>query len=203
MLMTEWFWAMAQFFAIIISLFLILRQIRIQTHANMLALFAQMEQRWNSEPLQIARREICSTHGQSKRITRSDEFVLSFFEDLGLYLKKNVLSADLMWEAHSYYIEHYWPILKPKIVEFRLKSNDQSWYSKFEYLVGRMEKRSRKNGSGFEKSDEQLTRFLNGERERLPVESTPEQIARSVPLFSDSVVVPQEPEQPSRSEAQA
>jgi hypothetical protein len=70
MLTTEWFWAMGQFFAIIISLFLILRQIRIQTHANMLALFAQMEQRWNSEPLQIARREICSTHGKSKRITR-------------------------------------------------------------------------------------------------------------------------------------
>ncbi|HEX5869363.1 MAG TPA: hypothetical protein VFY65_03045 [Longimicrobium sp.] len=203
MLATEWFWAMAQFFAIIISLFLILRQIRIQTHANMLALFAQMEQRWNSEPLQIARREICSTHGQSKRITRSDEFVLSFFEDLGLYLKKNVLSADLMWEAQSYYVEHYWPVLQPKIVEFRLRSNDRSWYSNFEYLVGRLEKRSRKNGSTFGKSDEQLTRFLNGERERLPVESNPEQLPTSIPVFRDSVQIPQQPEATSRSEVPA
>jgi hypothetical protein len=108
-----------------------------------------------------------------------------------------------MWEVQSYYVEHYWPVLEPKIVEFRLKSNDQSWYSNFEYLVGRMEKRSRKNGSTFKKSDEQLMRFLNGERERLPVESTPEQIARSVAVFSDSVEAPRETEQTRQSDALA
>lgn len=177
---SEWFWAMGQFFAILISLFLILRQIRIQTNANMLALFSQMEQRWNSEPLQIARHYICSTHGESKRITRADEFVLSFFEDLGLYLRKKVLSADLMWEVHSYYVEHYWPVLQPKIEEFRLRSNDQSWYSNFEYLVNQMKRRSQKNGSTFRKSDEQIARFLKGECERLPAPSDTVQLAAAV-----------------------
>ena len=45
---SQWFWAMAQFFAVAITLGFIWRQIHLQRMGNTLASLAQFESRWTS-----------------------------------------------------------------------------------------------------------------------------------------------------------
>lgn len=129
---SEWFWAMAQFFAVALSFAFIVRQIRLQSHANVLSSFQQFDDRWSSDALLQARAELGEKADSSFRFGNAEEAVAMFFERLGLYLKMDVFKIEMVWELYSFYIEHYWAILGPHIEG--LRQDDPSMYTQFEAL---------------------------------------------------------------------
>ncbi len=166
---SAWFWTMAQGVAVTLTLILIYRQLIAQRYANILSSIANLDQRWNSAEMRKARKALCAKHGSNNRsITQQDGLVLDFFEQMGLYLKKGVFTSDVLWELYSYYIEHYWSITQPLIDEFRLSTNDKTWYSSFQALYEAMQVQGRKRGITCDgKTQEQISQFIKGENERL------------------------------------
>ena len=162
---SSWFWTMATFFAIVVSLILIYRQIRHQRHANMLSTLASLDARWKSVEMMHARRHVCEDYQQNeKSISQPEDLVLGFFEEIGLYLRTKAFDVSTVWQLYSYYVEHYWVILKPRVKQFRTSSRDETWFSEFEYLAKQLAKRSkRKRASPAQKSDEQIKKFIRGE----------------------------------------
>jgi hypothetical protein len=166
---SAWFWTMAQGIAVTLTLILIYRQLIAQRYANILSSVSSLDERWNSQEMRKARKSLCAKHGGKNRsLSQQDGFVLDFFEQMGLYLKKGVFTPDLLWELYSYYIEHYWCIAAPFISEFRLSTEDKTWYSSFEGLYGAMRKESKRRHIACDgKTQEQIAQFIREENEKL------------------------------------
>jgi hypothetical protein len=162
---SSWFWAMATFFAILLSLIFIYRQVRHQRQANMLSTLACLDARWKSKEMLVARQHVCQDYQKNeKTISQPEDLVLSFFEEIGLYLRTGVFDISIVWEFYSYYAEHYWGILQPRITEFRASSQDKTWFSAFEYLATQLANHSKKRRAApAEKTDEQIKKFIRGE----------------------------------------
>lgn len=166
---SAWFWTMAQGIAVTLTLILIYRQLVAQRFANILSSVSSLNQNWNTEEMHKARKALCVKHDSKNRsISQQDGLVLDFFEQMGLYLRKGVFTPDILWELYSYYIEHYWCLVEPLINEFRLSTNDKTWYSNFDYLYEAMRVQSKKRCIICDgKTQEQIALFIKGENERL------------------------------------
>jgi hypothetical protein len=161
---SSWFWTMAEFFVILVTLLYISRQVRYQRQANMLSTFTALDRRWKSSEMREARKHACKDYGSAERtISQPEDLVLGFFEELGLYLRRKVFDLPTVWEFYSYDVEHYWPILEPRIREFRTSSKDDSWYSEFEYLNDEIVKYSKKKSCPTGKTDAEIKKFIRGE----------------------------------------
>jgi hypothetical protein len=161
----SWFWTMAQFFAIGLSLWFIYGQIRLQRLANMLQTLGSLDNRWNSKEMVEARKRACGNYSQDQlRINREQGDILAFFEDVGIYLQRGVFDTESVWDKYSYYVEHYWAMYQPYIAQFREESKDNTWYEKFEMLKNRTERFSKKKGLNVvAKTHEDLKRFIKVE----------------------------------------
>jgi len=163
----SWFWSMAQFFAITVSLIFIYRQVRAQRQTNLLQTLNSLDNRWNSVEMLASRKRACETYLTDQlKIKREQCDVISFFEDIGVYLEKKVFDSDSLWDKYSYYIEHYWAMYQPHIVEFRATTKDPTWYEKFEMLKDRMEEVSKKKGlKTVGKTKEEIKKFIAAEKD--------------------------------------
>ncbi len=161
----SWFWSMAQFFAIAISLVLIYRQVRVQRQSNLLHTLVSLDNRWNSPEMLATRKKACENYlADQLRIGRAQVDVISFFEDVGVYLERGVFDTESLWDKFSYYIEHYWAMYQPRIKEFRAEFGDPTWYEKFEKLKTKMEQFSKKKGlMVIDKTQEALKTFIGDE----------------------------------------
>jgi hypothetical protein len=161
---SAWFWTMIQALAIVISLVLIYRQVRAQRMTNSLATLEKLGERWNSKRLCDARSAIVSVHpSTNKKIDHHEEVVLTFIEEMGGHTKKGVLDVKSVWSLYSYYVEHYWPILSPKVSELRAAAVDDSYYDQAEWLYNKCCKLSQNCGANPRKTDAQLALFAKGE----------------------------------------
>jgi len=162
---SQWFWAFAQFLTVLIGLVFIYHQLKLQRMANSLSSLAGFETSWKSPEMFAARRETCQNFCEPKKGgTQSAERIAGFFETLGLYHERKVFSTDLIWELYSFYVENYWPILKPKIVEMR--KGDSTIYTAFEQLYENTKAFSRKRGAPYDsKSQQVLIDFAKSELE--------------------------------------
>ena len=161
------FWLMVQSLVILITLFYVQRQVRVNRYGNMLQTLNNMRENWNNKQMMGFRRTTCENYLEgTKKIEMAEGEVLGFFEEMGLLLQKKVVSQEFIWETYSYYIEHYWSMLKDNIQEFRLSTQDKSWYDHFEYLRDSVRRYSeRKNCPSIDKTKEEIKRFISSELE--------------------------------------
>lgn len=160
---SAWFWTMVQAIGVILTLYLILRQIRLQRMANTLTTLADFQRRWEANEMSEARKAICKAYREQKPLpVQSAERVSCFFEELGLYRHKKVFDKYTVWELYSYYVEHYWPLLKPRIEDMR--KEDKTVYTSFEALHRETKKVSKKRGAPTDaKPPEVLAEFIKEE----------------------------------------
>lgn len=163
----SWFWTMAQFFAITISLVFIYRQVRAQGQANLLQTLTSLDSRWNSAEMMESRKKACENYlNDQLKIKREQSDVIGFFEDIGIYLERSVFDDEALWDKYSYYIEYYWAMYQPHIMEFRAETKDPTWYDKFEMLKNRMDKVSKKKGLKIiGRTQEEIKKFINTEKD--------------------------------------
>ena len=164
---SSWFWTMAQFLAVAVSLVFIYRQVKLQRMGNMLTVLGAFHERWESDKLIQSRIHVCEDYGKNETsISVAEEPVLVFFEELGLHLRKNVFDKETLWEVYSYEVQHYWQILSPRISAFRTDYGDPTWYSNFEYLFNAMKKHTHSRHLQLPETKADLEKFVRGELER-------------------------------------
>jgi hypothetical protein len=157
------FWTMMGFLALVFSFYFLIKQIKIQNSANMMSFINVTESKWRSDEFVEIRKKVCAK--QTNRIDKEEETLLSFFEDLGILYKRRIVDIDIIWEKFSYYIENYWQILEPNIIEFQKESNDSTWFQNFENLYSETIKYSAKktNNKKYSISREKNLKFRQSE----------------------------------------
>ena len=72
------------------------------------------------------------------------DYILDYFEDLGLMLRKGLVPDSFVWTTDCYYVLRYWAALTEYIEWVRKDKDDQTYYSEFEYLYKKMFKLEKK-----------------------------------------------------------
>ena len=103
----ERFWAMTEFLVVAGSLLFIARQIQLQRQANAITSLIALDSRWNSKKMHASRCAVCADQSvQSLDIDPHVGRILTFFEEMGLHLKRGLFDTWTVWEIYSYYVEH-------------------------------------------------------------------------------------------------
>lgn len=131
----EWFWVMVQCAGVLITLFFILRQIKLQKDSHLVNSFSILQDRWNSRMMLNARRDICLRHRDNHgRLDGTMHHLCLFFEEMGAFCSKGVLDIDVVWEIYSFEIEHYWVMARDSVTNFRREQKDDTFYYHFRKL---------------------------------------------------------------------
>ncbi len=155
---------MAQFLVVTVSLFLIYRQLRVQGRNHLISSLDSLDKRWNSDLLINARKVLCENWETKDSMDPAGQLVAGFFEELGVYVRQDILSKDVVWEIYSHYIEHYWSMLAPPINKVRSTMRDPTSYTNFESLYNTMISHSKKKGAPeFMRTEEQIRHFSRAE----------------------------------------
>lgn len=144
---SEWFWAAAQFFVVVVSLAGIYLQLRSQGAANAFHQMATLHERWNSERLIRARLALIAdlrTDGERGFAPPTLMPVGDFFEDIALLQQRGHLARTDVWGDWNRTIEFWWTVLSKAIYARRtLYPGD---FEGFERLYGLMRDMDAKAG---------------------------------------------------------
>ncbi len=164
---SEWFWIMVQSIVVVVTLLFIYRQVRLSRYGNMLDTMLKFRTFWRSDTMMKDRKITCQNYqNQSTSIGKAEGEVLGFFEEIGLLVRKGVISVEFVWECYSYYIERYWAMMKENIREYRKFTKDETWFEHFQKLKERMQIFSEKrNASSRPVEKEEIQKFIKGECE--------------------------------------
>lgn len=165
MLKEEWFWAMIQAIAVIVTLALIYMQIRMQTSSHVVATLQAIHARWTEAPMLWARFNVCSAYLSEKFVFEGEgEYIAEFLEELGGYIKIKAVAPDIMWDAESWRIEHYYSMFISGIEKSRLTHADLMLYENTVLLYEAMVKQSEKKGAkGCQRGADALSIFAKCE----------------------------------------
>lgn len=168
LLTEDWFWAAIQAGGLLITLVLILRQIRLQTSTHTVQTLEAIHQRWNEESMLRARYAVCDRYLKSEHSFDSiGQFITEYMEELGIYLKLQAITPDAMWDTYSWYIEHYYSMFKNDISKERIETKEQHLYESFESLFIQLKAISSKKGApDANRTTEALRRFAEDEVRR-------------------------------------
>jgi len=109
-------------------------------------LFLQMTERFDSEYMRRQRKTLASQYlSQQSRGPVNEQFyqeinddVLNFFEDLGSLLRRDLLDERLIYLSFCYYAKGWWSICRSYVRNIRIRDNDSTLFSEFEYFANRM-----------------------------------------------------------------
>lgn len=142
---TNWFWTLVlsiviffQFIAILIALIYVGNQVKRQKLANMISSFESVNKRWECTEMVKARKEFCDKcYLGAKQMSRTEEMVIGFFDDFGLYLEYGIFDLKIIWHKYSRSIEYYWAASRP-MIRYMRKIEGESFYHHFDYLYNQI-----------------------------------------------------------------
>lgn len=155
-------WDILAFVGIVISLGLVVYQLRLIRFKNMLDVFDRFRDRWDSQPVNKAKVYIAAYYLKilpyPNTVTRDEEPLFTFFEEMGLYLRHRIIDRKMTWELFSHHVENYWNIMQQYVRDFRQNQSDESYFTEFEYAYQQMGKLSAAHPSAHGSSKSQLER---------------------------------------------
>jgi hypothetical protein len=135
-------------------------------------LFTRLNERWDGPTMRARRRALANAlqKGRAEDIPPTVvEDVIDFFEDLGGMLRKHWLDDESVWNSFSVSCRHYWKACgETYVVDYRRRYQDDTYFSEFEFLSGRMteferKRRKKKHVSDVAFSSEHVHDFLTME----------------------------------------
>ncbi len=145
---SETFWTAIGSIGTIITLYYIYRQIANARNVTAYEFLRKEDDRFSSEEMRCNRNNLSEilllTPDNYKKIDVIADYVLGYFEDLGLMLRKGLAPGYFIWTFNCYYVLHYWKASEKHIEWLRKERNDPTWYSEFEYLYYKMLKYEKK-----------------------------------------------------------
>ena len=120
----------------------------------------EFDKQFDSLEMRQARRRIATQLMNNKIATEAR--VPLFLDKLGLYAHQGRIDRATVYHSYVYWVERYWPAIKPSVEEFRKKQNDKSFWVEFEKLYGDMLADDAKYGLP-QPSEMEIQRFLKEE----------------------------------------
>lgn len=161
---SEWFWGFLQFAIVGVTLIFIYNQLNLSAASHVLQSMTSLNERWSSDRNTLLRKRTCETWLDSGALISEGQVLLHFFEELGLYVKKQWIPSDVIWETYSWYVESYWGMFEEHICRMRKDNNDPSVFQNFEHLAILMRAiNGRKGVPAGSKAGETLRAFALGE----------------------------------------
>lgn len=110
-------------------------------------------------------------HAVCDRYLRSDlafdsvsDYIAEFMEELGNYVKIKAIPPAVMWDAQSWYVEHYYSMFKAGIEERRQIYHEELLYQNFQDLFDLLKQQSKKHRApSADRGPEDLRRFAEDE----------------------------------------
>lgn len=144
----EWFWAMIQAVGVLMTLALIYRQMRLQTASHVVQTLGAIHHRWSEDAMLRARHTVCKRYIEGDVTFDSvSDYVGEFMEELGTYVKINAVPPDVMWDAQSWYVEHYYCMFKAGIEQTRQANHEDTLYQDFQDLFAILKNQSKRKGA--------------------------------------------------------
>jgi len=168
MLGSQTFWTALAAIGAIVTLYFIYRQIAITKNITAYEFLRKEDDRFTSQEMRADRARLAklliSCPDKYPDIDECADYVIGFFEDLGLLLRKKIAPEHFVWTMNCYYVLRYWEVTKHFIEWARRECDDPTYYSEFEYLYGRMLKfEGRRIKKKVEFSKTELRKFLEDE----------------------------------------
>jgi hypothetical protein len=142
---SQWFWAMAGFFAIPVTGYMIFSQLRGQRSANRVAVLFALGAEWDSERM-LRHRLAVLLHGAEGRpgLPPSLDAVGNFFERMALLEAHGDVGLDVVWEQWGASIQGWWLPHATLIAEQRRR--EPGLWDQWEGLADKIVKESRRRG---------------------------------------------------------
>lgn len=174
---SEWFWSMAQFVVVAVTLIAIYLQVRIQLHSTTFEQARQLQDEWHSERMLRARLAVleASHAGPDARIVPigASSIIANHWEMVGNLVKTGHVDLD---QIDGLSCRLFWARLtRFGFIELgRKRANDPEVLANFEWLTTQYAEQARKAGVPADFDDETLASMLPGSlqvvREALAIE---------------------------------
>lgn len=99
---------------------------------------------------------VCTPHDEIS------ESVVDFFEDLGMYLRRDYFDEELAWSTFGFYAVRWWAACRNYVLEERRANNDQTLFTDFESAVERFRQLDRQKAL-MEPTEAEVEKFLQDE----------------------------------------
>jgi hypothetical protein len=147
---SEWFWSMAQFIVVVVSLLGIYRQLTIARSANAFEQMSNIAMEWGSERNTRYRLEVLiALRGGAgpREIPFGAAAQLSDYWDyVGALVRARHVDRTLVYQNLGVDIRSWWATLAPWVRNYRIESGDPTGVAHFEWLAGLMADMSTKAG---------------------------------------------------------
>lgn len=161
---SEWFWSMLQFVIVVITLYAIYRQVRLQASSSAIEQVAALERDWSSEAM--TRSRLAVLHSLRDGVDPKDVpgqaggVIGNFWERIGYLVAAGHIDSGLVWEYFSNSIGTWWAWLTPFAEKSRRQFGVAVIFENFERLASKMAELDRKAGTPLSFDEAYLARQL-------------------------------------------
>jgi len=163
------FWAAVGSIGGIVALLLILRQIRDAHNVAAYQFLRKEDERFSSDSMLRYRSALAyvllTDPKNNPELANTADYVLGFFEDLGVIMKQQLAPSYMLWSMNAYYVTRYWHALSDYIEWVRVTFDDEMYFTDFEKLFRKMDNMDRRlsGDASTECTDDDMKDFLRDE----------------------------------------
>jgi len=161
---SEWFWTAASGIVLAVTFFAIYRQLRLQRSANAIEQLNQIEREYTSERLARYMLELLLAIRDGSNPAdvpdRAAAAIANFWERVASLTRGGHVDLELLWDGGSaFYCQTDWVRLAPWIEKTRTEFGNPKQAEHFEWLVGMVEARARRDGIALDDAAQQAARL--------------------------------------------
>jgi len=160
---SEWFWSMAQFIVVAVTLVGIYYQLRVSRSANAFAHLDAFEAEWVSERLSRARLDALVAirdGGPDDLLMTAGGAIANFWEKIGSLARSGHIEVRLLRNGSGTHCQTWWGVLGPWVMTLRAEDPDPTIFENFEWLSKAMDAEDRRMGVPFVVTEEWLARTM-------------------------------------------
>ena len=147
---SEWFWSMAQFIVVLVTLLGIYRQLSIARSANAFEQMSDITTEWGSERNTRYRLDVLVAlrdGAEPAHVPFGAAAQLSDYWDyVGALVRAGHIDQSLVYQSLGVDIRSWWATLAPWVRSYRIDAGDPTGVAHFEWLAGVMAEMSTKAG---------------------------------------------------------
>jgi hypothetical protein len=135
---SEWFWSMAQFAVVAVTLVGIYYQFRLQRAANSFEQLNRIAAEWGSEPLLRARLRVArAVQAGQPAPAGAVSLIGNYWETVASLVRGGHVDARVVYESLGGGPPLWWAAVADTARVFRTRHNDLTIYENFEWLAGK------------------------------------------------------------------
>jgi len=161
---SEWFWTALSGMILAVTFLAIYRQLRLQRSANAIEQLNQIEREYTSERLARYTLELLLAIRDGSDPAdvpdRAAAAIANFWERVASLTRGEHVDLELLWDGGSgFYCQQDWVRLAPWIEKKRTEFGNPKQAEHFEWLVGMVEARARRDGIALDDAAQQAARL--------------------------------------------